>query len=396
MNFENYFYAYGNEAFGNNAIEALLKIKDSNNYNNETGTKDGIYYIDIETGTICFCTKISQMGQLILQSPESHEVIYESKNLPNNWDEYCTFHDGSSTLVMKSAFDKISEDMDAWEMQSNQNFKNAYISFIKLMYIRDDYRGEWVPNINNKEDKMCAIFFNENVMVNRIVAQSFNYPLSFENKDVAEKFSIIYNDMIWEARYLLGYNDYVAPNYTVFNRNTVNCDITIENINDGKDIKDIEDNTRIDPNINYRITLDYDIEQYKIDHLTINKEEINVDGPGVVGEFITPDGGINFINIEAVVVPYDYYDVVFSVEDCNMKVVDGNTGTMDITLPMKEGTQFAIKLESYDKENILLQYVYVNSNKYNIDFDKQTTVKITAKGENPIFNIVGVPIPISK
>ena len=42
MNFENYFYAYGNEAFGNNAIEALLKIKDSNNYNNETGTKEGL------------------------------------------------------------------------------------------------------------------------------------------------------------------------------------------------------------------------------------------------------------------------------------------------------------------------------------------------------------------
>lgn len=108
--------------------------------------------------------------------------------LPNSWEEFCEMYPK-----------KINE----WHIHDDSNIKSLkkvgeqHLAQIKLHQLRDCYRQGWVPDWNNDFQNKYIIFYNEDYKV-ASVWKSRKF-LSFQSKEIAEKFFKNFKDLIETA-----------------------------------------------------------------------------------------------------------------------------------------------------------------------------------------------------
>ena len=77
----------------------------------------------------------------------------------------------------------------------------ASIAFAQLSHLREVYRQGWTPDWMDKQNKYCVLFIDNRIVIERWV--STNYFLSFQSKEIAEKFLNNFGILILQARPLM-------------------------------------------------------------------------------------------------------------------------------------------------------------------------------------------------
>lgn len=207
-----FYYAIGDTAKQKYVISALEDYGGKND-NHETGADPTkLYYIDVTDRLIYSCLKSSELGQLLL----GYGTLVKTKeiSLPETWKEFLTLYSLSETDFNKF-FASIKTRMETTAEASSdiRDLSDSYIAYIKLTYLRDCYRMEWLPQKSNTVDSMWAIYYNNGEVYIKRKVQSGNYHFSFQDEDIATLFYTNFIDLIDTAKYVMGYED----DFTIIN-----------------------------------------------------------------------------------------------------------------------------------------------------------------------------------
>ena len=170
------------------------------NTNKYDGSEDGFYYVDIETYNIEFCTAKSEMGQLLLDTGDLVDV--SPLNLPTTWEEYLTIVGDAGTNMTK-LFTQMGTTMSSFPAA---DYSDAYIAFIKLIYLRDCYRNGWTPNIES-DSPMYVVLYNKNELCSATTKQNFNNVFSFQNQTLRDLFVTSFKMLLTTSKNCLGWNE---------------------------------------------------------------------------------------------------------------------------------------------------------------------------------------------
>ena len=125
--------------------------------------------------------------ELALSAFSEKEI--KASMLPNTWEEFCEMYPT-----------KINE----WHINDNSNIKSLkkvgeqHLAQIKLHQLRDCYRKGWVPDWKNScQWKWCIIFDTDTFIITAGIC--YNHFLSFQSKELAEKFLNNFKDLIETA-----------------------------------------------------------------------------------------------------------------------------------------------------------------------------------------------------
>ena len=136
----------------------------------------------------------------------TEEEIKENM-LPNTWEEFCEMH-------------PVEEDGEEWYIDVDSNttyvykgvrnpefYKNvlpskeaadAHLAYMQLHQLRDCYRQGWLPNWNDSYQTKWAIYRVKNEWKIEPIVFSSRF-LSFQSKEIAEKFLNNFKDLIETA-----------------------------------------------------------------------------------------------------------------------------------------------------------------------------------------------------
>ena len=141
-----------------------------------------------------------ELKELALSAFTENEITTSA--LPNTWEEFCKMY-----LVKK----------DEWYIDSNSNLKTtvggarfckgyknvlpsfqaakAHLAYMQLHQLRDCYRQGWVPDWKNSYQwKWCIIFDTDTFIITAGIC--YNHFLSFQSKEIAEKFLNNFQELI--------------------------------------------------------------------------------------------------------------------------------------------------------------------------------------------------------
>lgn len=134
----------------------------------------------------------------------SEEEIAESA-LPNSWEKFCKMYPikddewyigGVSSI--KSLSGVIRYDEDFKNVLPSLKAAEAHLALMQLHQLRDCYRQGWLPDWKNSYQwKWCIIFDTDTFIITAGIC--YNHFLSFQSKDIAEKFLNNFKDLIETA-----------------------------------------------------------------------------------------------------------------------------------------------------------------------------------------------------
>ena len=124
--------------------------------------------------------------------------------LPNSWEEFCEMYH----IKPDEWYVDANLDINAFRCGNiyckdyrnvlpSQQAAKAHIAYMKLHYLRDCYRQGWVPDWNNDFQNKYIIFYNEDYKVSSV--WKYQRFLSFQSKEIAEKFFKNFKDLIETA-----------------------------------------------------------------------------------------------------------------------------------------------------------------------------------------------------
>ncbi len=174
------------------------------------------YRIDIDGGYWSWTDEMFEnMEETKIKLPEGWEVdrvengeiiLKESKKgLPKTWEDcIASLVDGEyitlDSTLMRANLNNISID------KVNKNFLpkglgRPMLALMQLLICREVYRQGWKPNWNDREDKFCIIYRDNEILPTCY----FNHSevLSFQSEEVRDKFLENFRDLIEEAKELL-------------------------------------------------------------------------------------------------------------------------------------------------------------------------------------------------
>ena len=134
------------------------------------------------------------------------KIIYEDiLKLPETWKEFCKlypvkggeYYISSDCVIMLSGSGNRFYETDRNILPS---WKAAYahIALMQLHQLRDCYRQGWVPDWSNlKEYKYCICCYDNNYKITEILER--HHFLTFQSKEIAEKFLNNFEDLIKQA-----------------------------------------------------------------------------------------------------------------------------------------------------------------------------------------------------
>lgn len=155
------------------------------------------------------------MKTLKINVPEGYEIDKEQstfekivfkeikKELPESWDElgeiegyYVNDFSKISAFFQTHTKNGINRNTFATEEQAE-----ASIALAQLSQLREVYRQGWTPDWNDTNPKY-VIEFNKNG-IHKNIWYSLNNFLSFQSKEIAEKFLENFKDLIEKAKPLM-------------------------------------------------------------------------------------------------------------------------------------------------------------------------------------------------
>ena len=136
---------------------------------------------------------------------KDNQIIFEDirHQLPNTWEEFCKnypinsgeFVIGLSSQVASPRWGDRDINIDR-NVLPNYKAGEAHLAYIQLHQLRDCYRQGWEPT----DDKVSFAIVREvcgRLYINRIMFSSTF--LSFQSKEIAEKFLNNFHDLIEQA-----------------------------------------------------------------------------------------------------------------------------------------------------------------------------------------------------
>lgn len=156
------------------------------------------------------------MKQIIeIEVPEGKKAIWKdgkvffediAPKLPETWEEFCKLYPVQSEECFIDEYSVINEinvngsrDSSAdLNLLPSREAAEAYLALMRLHQLRDCYRQGWVPDWDNKETEKYNIDFSSNkyFVFRYYTSRRF---LSFQSKEIAEKFLTNFEDLIEQA-----------------------------------------------------------------------------------------------------------------------------------------------------------------------------------------------------
>ena len=134
------------------------------------------------------------------------KVVFEdiAPKLPESWEEFCELYPIKEGECYIDDYSVISETNGSRAITADQNVlpsreaAKASLALMRLHQLRDCYRQGWVPDWDNKETEKYNIEFSSNkyFVFRYYTSRRF---LSFQSKEIAEKFLTNFEDLIEQA-----------------------------------------------------------------------------------------------------------------------------------------------------------------------------------------------------
>ena len=142
---------------------------------------------------------------------KDNKIIFEDiiQKLPETWEEFCKLYpikEEEYYIELNSIPTKISIgerfDHDDKNILPSKKAAEAHLALMQLHQLRDCYRQGWKPDWNNNcQEKYCIEFSDYQYKIFRyFISCRF---LSFQSKEIAEKFLMYFKDLIKQAEDLI-------------------------------------------------------------------------------------------------------------------------------------------------------------------------------------------------
>lgn len=142
---------------------------------------------------------------------KDNKIIFEDiiQKLPETWEEFCKFYpikEEEYYIELNSIPTKISIgerfNHDDKNILPSKKAAEAHLALMQLHQLRDCYRQGWKPDWeNNLQEKYCIEFSDYQYRIFKyFVSCRF---LSFQSKEIAEKFLMYFKDLIKQAEDLI-------------------------------------------------------------------------------------------------------------------------------------------------------------------------------------------------
>lgn len=142
---------------------------------------------------------------------KDNKIIFEDivQKLPETWEEFCKLYPIKKEeyyIELNSIPTKISIgerfNHDDKNILPSKKAAEAHLALMQLHQLRDCYRQGWKPDWNNNcQEKYCIEFSNYQYRIFKyFISCRF---LSFQSKEIAEKFLMYFKDLIKQAEDLI-------------------------------------------------------------------------------------------------------------------------------------------------------------------------------------------------
>ena len=139
---------------------------------------------------------------------KDNKIIFEdiAPKLPETWEEFCELYPIKSGEVFFDFYSKLTYQdyikprycFADKNMLPSRNAVEAHLAYMQLHQLRDCYRQGWVPDWNNSmTNKYCINFLKDKYTI--YMYNNSRYFLSFQSREIAEKFLKNFKDLIEKA-----------------------------------------------------------------------------------------------------------------------------------------------------------------------------------------------------
>ena len=137
------------------------------------------------------------------------KIVFEdpSSNLPETWEEFCKLYPvkeeeryigKNSTITFKGEDRCVYSDRN---MLPSIEAASAHLALMQLHQLRDCYRQGWIPNWKDLKFKYCIYYVEDDYKICQSMTN--NHFLSFQSRELAEKFLKNFKDMVIQAKDLI-------------------------------------------------------------------------------------------------------------------------------------------------------------------------------------------------
>ena len=141
--------------------------------------------------------------ELALSAFTENEITTSA--LPNTWEEFCNMYPvkddewyiSASSNIIRMSQGKRYTFYNCNILPSLQSAK-AHLALMQLHQLRDCYRQGWVPDWKDENQNKWVIFY----VYNKYIIEQYSFSsrfLSFQSKELAEKFLNNFKDLIETA-----------------------------------------------------------------------------------------------------------------------------------------------------------------------------------------------------
>ena len=174
----------------------------------KTGIEDDTYIITLVTGNDGYesiCAHDSR-GKCMYWSDTEHDLMMceDAVDLPKSWEEFCKnymideeYFINDISNIGKEHQRKRVEIGDRNLFRTKEQAE-AMLAFIQLIRLRDVYRQGWEPDWTKGDTKCCIVFYNN--VINKDTSYYFSRPLSFQSKEIRDKFLENFRELIETAK----------------------------------------------------------------------------------------------------------------------------------------------------------------------------------------------------
>ena len=138
--------------------------------------------------------------ELALSAFSEEEI--KASMLPNTWEEFCEMHSVKCTeyyididSIITGTTSNIKLPNADKNMLPSLEAAKAHLAYMQLHQLRDCYRQGWVPDWSDSNQcKWCIMFDTDTFIVQTGIF--YNRFLSFQSKEIAEKFFNNFQELI--------------------------------------------------------------------------------------------------------------------------------------------------------------------------------------------------------
>lgn len=182
----------------------VIFVKVNNNKDMETRN----IKLDLKTAKEWFKGSDKTLKKLALQAYKEEEL---KDSLPNSWEEFCDTHDVVRAEYKIDNLSNIVEGVPCYSrgflnhrnLLPSKKSAEAHLALMQLEQLRDCYRNGWEPDYDNIMEHQYVIYNLKNAIIFNTNIDGTSHFLSFQTKELCEKFYDNFKDLIETAKDLI-------------------------------------------------------------------------------------------------------------------------------------------------------------------------------------------------